>query len=401
MKEILKRMKEINDRRAEIRGQLEQRSANLNLDELETELTDLATEYAALEQRKRLLEGIGNGAVPANNVDNPLTRSEDDTVFTRETVLSTPEYRSAWAKTLMRRALTPVEQRALDTALTTTDTAFAAPSADADGVNNGGLFVPTSINLALLEAVSQTSPLFKDAARTAIPGLIKFPYKKSSTGAESKRENEKNADASYEWADLVLGTSEISETIRVSWRLEAMSVDGFIDYIQNELVEQVRDKAATEHIYGDGENKMKGVTLGAILHSYSGKALDAIGEALGKLSQKQKVNAKIYVAQSIVEEISFSKDDNGNYIFTPINGVGVNSIATYKVEVDPYLNPGDFVIGNVHKYSRINIVENVSLTKDSYGSKRANDYTAFGIFGAATQPDSLVYGKKGAAAASE
>ena len=43
MNEILKRMKEINDRRAEIRGQLEQRSANLNLDELETELTDLAT----------------------------------------------------------------------------------------------------------------------------------------------------------------------------------------------------------------------------------------------------------------------------------------------------------------------------------------------------------------------
>lgn len=401
MNEILKRMNEIRARKADIRGQLEQRLAEMDLGALETELNDLNAEYAALEQRKRLIEGIGDGSVPSTSVANPMNAEgsgASEPIFTRDNVLSTPEYRSAWAKTLMRRALTPVERRALDTAMTTTATDFTAPSADADGVNNGGLFIPTGINLALMEEISLISPLFRDAARTAIPGLLKFPYKKSSTGAQSKKETEANTDASTEWADLVLGTSEISETIRVSWRLEAMAVDSFIEFIQNELIEAVRDKAAQEHIYGDGENKMKGVTIGALTHGYTDSALDAIGAALGKLGKKQKIGAKIYVSQSIIEEISFSKDKNGSYIFAPINGAGVNSIATYKVEADPYLNDGDFVIGNVHKYSRMNVVENISLTRDISGKKRANDYTAYGIFGAATQPGTLVYGKKNEAA---
>lgn len=401
MKEIIQRMNEIKARKAEIRAQLEQRSAEVDLPALEIEVRNLDAEYNSLEQRKKLIEGIADGSVPANHVENPLggnsapqNRNTNEPVFTRDTVLSTPEYRSAWAKTLMRRTLTPVEKRALDTAMTTTSTEYSAPSADADGVNNGGLFIPTSINLALMDAISLASPLFRDAARTAIPSLIKFPYKKSATGAKSKKETEANGDASVEWADLVLGTSEISETIPVSWRLETMAVEGFIEYVQNELIEQVRDKAAQEFIYGTGVEQMKGITKDAIQHGYNASVLDGISAALGKLDKKQKIGAKLYVSTSVVEEISFSKDNNGAYVFTPINGVGVNSIATYKVEVDPYLNDGEFVIGNVHRYARLNVVEDVSLTRDVSGKKRTNDYTAYAIFGGAAQPGTLVHGKK-------
>ena len=65
MNEIIQRMNEIRARKAEIRGQLEQRSADVDLGVLETELTALNTEYETLEQRKRLLEGIAGGTVPA------------------------------------------------------------------------------------------------------------------------------------------------------------------------------------------------------------------------------------------------------------------------------------------------------------------------------------------------
>ena len=397
MHEIIKRMNEIKARKAEIRAQLEQRSAEVDLPALETEVRNLDAEYNSLEQRKRIIEGIGDGTVPTNPVANtaaPANNRSSEITFSRETVLSTPEYRTAWAKTLMRRALSPVEQRALETAITTTATEFSAPSADADGVNNGGLFIPTDINTALMEAISLVSPLFRDANRTAVPGLLKFPYKKSASGAKNKKETEQTADASIEWAELSLGLTEISETIRVSWKLEAMAVEEFISYITDELIEQVRDKAVTELIYGSGDEQMKGATVDAIAHTYEGTALDGIGEGLAKLGKKQKIGAKIYVAQSIVEEISFTKDDHGNYIFTPINGVGVKSVATYPVEVDPYLNDGDFVIGNVHRYYRLNVVENVSLTKDTSGKKRANDYTAYTLMAGAAQPNTLVYGKK-------
>lgn len=397
-----KRIGEINARKAELRKMLETNAQMTveEMDAIETELRALDTEMQGLERRKNMASGIAAGAVGGAALDNPVAArgAAAEPQFSRETVLSTPEYRMAWAKTLMHRSLTPDEQRALDTAMTTTSTTYTAPTASADGVNNGGLFIPTDINTALLEAIGLVSPMFRDAARTAVPGLLKFPYKKSASGAKNRKETQETADGSFEWAELSLGLSEIAETIRVSWRLEAMAIEEFISYITSELIEQVQDKAVTELIYGSGTEEMKGATVDAIKSEYTGTALDGIGEALGKLGKKQKIGAKIYVSQSIVEEISFTKDKNDNYIYSPINGAGINSVATYKVEVDPYLNDGDFVVGNLHRYYRLNIVEPVSVAKDTSGKKRANDYTAYTIMGGAAQPNTLVYGKKKASA---
>lgn len=387
-----KRKAEINKRRAEIRTALET-DPNVDVDALDTELSSLNDELTRIERRQSIANGINAGSIDGNSISNPLHDPQERS-FDRETVLSTKEYRSAWAKTLMGRKLNTLEQRALDTALTTTATAFAAATEDADGVNNGGLFIPTDINTALLEAISLVSPIFRDVNKTAIPGFVKFPYKKTSTGAKNRKETEVSPDASIEWAELTLGTSEISVTIPVSWRLEAMAIDEFVGYIQSELLEQVQDQIVTAVIYGTGTNEIEGATVKATIHTYTDKVLDAIGAALGKLSAKLKIGAKIYVSQAIVEEISFTKDTTGNYVYTPINSAGVSSIATYKVEVDPYLNAGDFLIGNIHRYYRLNTNEKMTLTKDSSGKKRRNEYTAFTIMSGAAQPGALIYGKK-------
>lgn len=173
-----------------------------------------------------------------------------------------------------------------------------------------------------------------------------------------------------------------------------MAVEDFIGYIQSELIEQVQDKLVTDLIYGTGNNQMRGVTLDAIQHAYTDSVLDGINEALGKLGAKQKVGAKLYVAQSIVEEISFAKDKNDSYIYSPINSAGVKSIATYAVEVDPYLKAGEFVLGNLRRHYRMNTNEAMTLTKDSSGKKRRNEYTAFTLVSGAGQPNTVVYGKK-------
>ena len=69
----------------------------------------------------------------------------------KDNVFKSEEYRSAWAKTLMcRNDFTEGEQRALDVALTTTATTYVAPSSGADGVNNGGLFIPETVSMEIL-----------------------------------------------------------------------------------------------------------------------------------------------------------------------------------------------------------------------------------------------------------
>ena len=410
-----KRMGEISRRKLEIEKMLRDgKNADGNAlttedcDAFEKELRALNEEYSILQRRAAMI----SDAAPADTTPapaNPITGAansnggEPSTLpFTRENVLASKEYRSAWAKTLMHRNdITDIERRALDTAFTTTATTYVAPSAGADGVNNGGLLIPTDINLALMDALSLASPIFRDIAKTSIPGVIKFPYKVSASGAKSLDEGDTTNDMSIQWADLTLGTVEVAETIRVSWRLEAMAVDQFIGYITNELIDACTDFTINDTIYGTGaaassaaRSHCRGVTLDAVTHEYTGSILDAIGAGLKKLTAKLKRNAKIYVSSNSLEEMYFLKDSKGTYIYNPINNSGIKSAAGYTIEADPYLNDGDFVIGNLGKYYRFNTIEPMSLTKDSSGKKRANDYTVFTLIGGAAQPNTLLYGYK-------
>ena len=70
MKELIKRMAEIRSRKVELRGVLET-DAKADLDAIEKELRELDEEYTNLEKRKAVIEGIGAGTVPVNEVPNP------------------------------------------------------------------------------------------------------------------------------------------------------------------------------------------------------------------------------------------------------------------------------------------------------------------------------------------
>lgn len=396
-----KRKGEISRRKSEIRKLLENgkdESGNaIDLDALTTEIETLNAELAELEKREKAINGIGGK--PAG-INNPLAGGDDEPTAPAvegRAILATEDYKNAFAKTFLCRALTPTEKRALDTALTTTATTYTAPSANADGVNNGGLFIPTNINLDLMARIGLASPIFRDIKKTAVPGLLSYPYRKNISAAKNVTETGKSPEMSIEWGTLNLALSEIAATIAVSWRLRAMSVDEFYSYLIDELAGQTEEKGVTETIYGAGagSNQMRGITADAIAYTYSGTALDGIGAALGEFTDKRnKVGAKIYVSPSIIEEIAFTKKEDGGYIHDPINGVGVTSIAGYKVEADPFLNDGDFIIGNVGRYYRMNEHEPLSIAIDSSGKTRRDDYTAWGIWSGALQPNTVVYGAK-------
>jgi HK97 family phage major capsid protein len=406
-----KRKGEISRRKAEIRRMLESGKDDagnaIDLDALTTEINALNDELADLERRENAIKGMGGTAAAATNaptaIANPITENGSAEppapVPEGRAILATPEYRSAFAKMFLRRAMTPAEQRALDTAVTTTATQYTAPTAGVDGVNNGGLFIPTDINLSLMERIGLVSPIFKDIHKTSVPGLLNFPYRKTVSKAKNVKESTKTPEMSVEWANLTLALSEIAATIAVSWRLIAMAINEFFNYLLDELSEQIEEKSINEVIYGLGgtadPGQMKGITADAVSYQYEGTALDGIGVALGKFTDKRhKVGAKIYVSPSIMEEIAFTKNTVGDYIHNPINGVGVNSVAGYKVESDPYLNDGDFIIGNISRFYRMNEHEALSLAIDTSGKTRRDDYTAWGLWSGALQPGTVIYGKK-------
>ena len=97
----------------------------------------------------------------------------------RKYTIGSPEYRSAWAKKLMGLSadkFTEEETRALGDAVTTTGTLFVASGESTQGINNGGLFLPTSVREELMELIENESPFFRDIRKLQVNGNIDLPY---------------------------------------------------------------------------------------------------------------------------------------------------------------------------------------------------------------------------------
>lgn len=402
-------LKEIEAKKAELRNKINEAKTEEELEELRKQAEELNKEVPeeendetiTHEEERALLADVDNLEQRKVEITNIISKREEGKVekkFTRANVLKSEEYRSAWAKKLMCKnesEFTEDEKRALGVALTTTATTYTAPASGTDGVNNGGLFIPETVSMEILKEVELESPFLRDAAKTYVRGLITFPYKKSSSGAEWVEEGKENKLESDEWAELTFTQMELSKTIRITWKLEAMAVEDFISYITGEVAKEMRENLADKPFYGTGVKEISGITLEGnnidAEYESTTNALDALKAALAKLPKRKRAGAKIYMSESMALDISFMKDSNGAYLNNPVNGVALNSIARYPVEVDPFLKDGDFIIGNASWY-KMNFNEGLSITKDIIGRSRVNDYTGYCVVGGAPVPNSFVYG---------
>lgn len=404
-------LKEIETKKAELRNKINEAKTEQELEELRKQAEELNKEVPTEEENDGTITHEEERALIADaenlekrkvEIIGTLAKREERKVkeFTKFNVLKSDEYRSAWAKKLMCKdesEFTEDEKRALGVALTTTATTYTAPASGTDGVNNGGLFIPETVSMEILKEVELESPFLRDIAKTYVRGLITFPYKKQSSGAEWVTEGNDNKLESDEWAELTFAQMELSKTIRITWKLEAMAVDQFVNYIISEVAREMREELADKPFYGTGVNEIAGISLSgnniSAEYETTTTSLEAIKAGLALLPKRKKTGAKIYIAEDMALDIAFLKDDNGMYINNPVNGVGLESIARYRVEVDPFLKDGEFVIGNPIWY-KLNFNEGISVTKDIIGRSRVNDYTGYCVVGGAPVPNSFVYGKK-------
>lgn len=294
--------------------------------------------------------------------------------------------------------LNEAEMRALGVATTTTSGTFVAPSSSADGINNGGVFIPQEVMLDILREEELESPIYRDIVTTAIKGKIKFPYRISKTGAKTKAELSPTENESVKWDILNGATGNYTDSIVLTFEEEAMAVDEFADYLISLIGESMRELLINDYIYGTGTNDhVKGITNGAINGEYASTVTDyreALEAGIKLLPAKKRAGAKIYIATDISDSITFTKDKNGNYILPVLNGGGLTKMSSFPVEVDPNLSAGDFIIGNVSKNYKANINKQMELGLDVSNQKRIKTYTTHMMVTAVPVPNSFVYGKK-------
>lgn len=391
----MKTLEEIQKRKLELKSLLEDETKEVNVDEISNELDQLEKEERELkissenamaikekEERKQIAESIQNNQIKGKIMKEEIMKEKKYTI-------SDPEYRSAWAKKLLNYSedkFTEEELRALGDAVTTTATQFVAAAAETNGINNGGLLIPTSVRTDILNLVSEQSPFYRDIRKLQIAGNVDLPYLHSADDAEWYTESTETKNEGMEFKSIKLTGFDLAKDIVVTWKLESMAPESFISFITEELSIKIGKALVNAIMYGDGSNKPKGAING--LSAIEGDdPIDTIVQTYKSLSNDARIGAKAYISTNVNIDIVGYKDANGNYPF--LNGL--SSTKLLNIEVDPFLKDGDIIVGNPRNYV-LNEVEQLSIARESTVKGRKTTYAAYSIVDAQPKPSCFAKG---------
>ena len=392
--------KEIEERKAELLNKIEEAKTQEEIAELRSEVEAINKEVPEQEDKgqngeisreeERSLIADTQELEKRNKEVSNLRKIGGNEMEKEERKFTTasPEYRSAWAKTLMGVKLEETEERALGDAIGTTSTTFVEATSNTNGINNLGLLIPDSVRLDWLKIAEKASPIYRDIRKMNVPGNVDFPYLFGADDAEWYAETTTTKNEGQEYKNIKLTGHELAKAIEITWKAEAMTVEGFISFLLDELNEKMNKALINAVIYGDGSAKPTGITNG-LTAKENANAIDLIKECLGDLSVENRVGAKVYVASDVADDITFSKDGNGNYPYL-VAGLGRAGGAT--IEADPFLAAGDIVVGNAQNYI-LNFNEGLRVDKEVKVQPRRVIYGGYLIADGNKKPGAFVYGK--------
>ena len=392
-------LKEIEERKKELQSKIADAKTKEELEELRNEVEAINKEVPDEETKEEIKEEkeeiskeeerslIADTQEIEKRKDLRIIKGEKE-MEERKFTIKSPEYRSAWAKTLMGVELDDTEKRALGDAIGTTSTTFTASAANTQGINNLGLLIPESVRLDWLKMIEQASPIYRDIRKLNVNGNVDFPYLFAADDAEWYAETTTTKNEGQEYKNIKLTGHELAKAIEITWKAESMTVDGFISFLLDELNVKMNKAIINAVIYGDGSGKPTGITNGLTAKT-NASAIELIKACLGDLSEENRVGAKVYVASNVADEIAFYKDENGNYPYL-VAGLGRAGGAT--IEADPFLTAGDIVVGNAQNYV-LNFNESLRIDKEVKVQPRRVVYGGYLIADGNKKPNSFTYGK--------
>lgn len=391
------RLNEISKRKLEIKELLESSEENIDLKALERELDDLDQEErkinSDIEQRNaKEIDEMKKRQELADNVqEKNLGKELEEKKMNEERkfTIASPEYRSAWAKKMLGLSedkFTEDEKRALGDAVTTSATTYVAAGASTQGINNGGLLIPTEIRTEILEIISQQSPFYRDIRKLAVAANIDLPYLNSADDANWYTELTDTSNEGQEYKSIKLTGFDLAKDVVVTWRLESMAIEDFIPFIEEEIAEKMGKALIHAIFYGTGTNQPTGA-LNGLTEVEGDDPIDTIIQTYKSLSNEARINAKCYISTDVNIEIVGYKDSNGNYPF--FGGIPASKLC--PIEVDPYLEDGDILVGNPRNYV-LNISEQLSIARETTIKGRKTTYGGFMVADGKPKPSSFAKG---------
>ena len=303
-------------------------------------------------------------------------------------------YRTAFAKTLMKRTLTADES---DIFAQVNHDAFATVANKASG---NQVVIPTTMKQEIWQEMAELHPIIGEVDFTDVPGNLEIPKETGNSGdAAWVDEDTAATSGTLSLNNITLAGHELVKAITVSWKLKTMSIDAFLTYITTKIAERMGAAIANAIVSGQGIpgvgdtfkaqpygiiTRLKGETNTpqVVTYTHGGSVAYAnITAALGKIKSGYMDGVKIYAKNSdIWNQLANITTTQKQPIFIPDpTGQTIGRLFGREVVEEDAIPAGSFLIGNVRRAYVMNRNQDVSIYTEEHTLARSTDYMGYAI----------------------
>lgn len=351
-------------------GKIEE--ANKLMDEIEAENTAVFK-----EQPVEALENKSLEKKKPEEVEN-LTKIE------KVTEVKSSSYEEVFAKVLMGRDLSPQDKVVFEEVNNVGYTHQVA---------NSPILVPNTVLEGILGLIGEEHAFYGDIRKMSVPGTVTVRKHKAIKAGDAavvkegvEAENEEN-----EFVEVKLSGHEIVKDVEVSFKLEAMSTDDFIEYLQTEIADRIGNELGNLAFNGKGAGDEPTGVLTELKENAADRIIET--ENVGKIvytdvtklraliKSKFRTGLKFYAAsETIWNHLANILDETGRPIFIPNPSTeGVGSLLGVIIAEDDGAGADTILLGNAEKGAIENTNEPLSVASEKTLKGRKTLYQGYMI----------------------
>ena len=235
-----KRLKEIKDRKTEIRSLLEDTSKEVNMEEINQELDNLNKEQSEIEARNKVALQLRNNEIEADKETKVSADEEDD----EEVEVMTKEERKSKMSKEVRSFLKYMMSGGKETRGVT--------------LQNGQAVVPEELDNEIITEMREVSDVMNFINLKNVKGTLRVGNI-SAIGANKDKDGDSIEAKGGVTGDVTFGSYRTSAKIELGVGLDAESLDAFKEIIVSELALALAIEIESQVLNGTGTNEAKGL----------------------------------------------------------------------------------------------------------------------------------------------
>lgn len=368
--------------------EMEARAAAINADIDSNSNADIEAYNIELRGIKEAKENVelrsATQAAGLNLVTGRSLKGEEPKTFEGE-VEATPEYRSAFYKTLMGQKLNDSEKAAFNAVVEKRADAYSASTDVAAAI-------PTQTLNEVIKKARTMGGLIAEARAFHMPANIAIPVGTPSSNAAWHTEGAAVESEKLSLASVTFGGYEIIKIFSISAKVKTMTISAFESYLVDELTACVMGTINTALISGTGVSQGTGLETGVtwtdgtnavkVAKTASVKYADVVA-TVAMLKRGYSQGAKWAMNNATLYNVFYGMTDGNErpiFIADPKNE-SVGKILGFDVVIDDNIADGVAYLGNYSKYLGYNMPMGISLESSRESSFKSGliDYRAMAI----------------------